>query len=263
MQNKFFPSTIIQTIFYILIGFVIATPFAAPLLFFEKQISEVLPKDLPMYLIYVIVMIIIILLAHFINFRRHLNYNYNFKLNKLNLLPFMILIVFSFQLSLNLPFQKIYHSFINSNNSDLFYSWVYITSALMIVPFLEEILFRGIIFKGLLSTYSPNKTIIVSAIIFGFFHGQLSMIPGAIFFGLMFGYIYFKTNSLGLTILLHFAANLSGIIASFLNHKYGNPNFSTISDLYGNVSFLLMVVLLVVFSVCSYIIIKKININPR
>ena len=204
-------------------------------------------------------MIIIILLAYLINSRRKLNYNYKFKLSNLNLLPLIFLVVFSFQLGLNLPIQKIFNSLFSINKSVSFYSWVYIVSALSLAPLLEEILFRGIIYKGLLSSYSPKNAIIISSIIFGLIHGQPTMIPGAIFFGLLFGYIYYKTNSLGMTILLHFTANLFGIIASFLNHNLGNPNFKTTTDLYGNFSWLLMLVLLLTFTASSYYLVKKIK----
>jgi len=126
-------------------------------------------------------------------------------------------------------------------------------------PILEEILFRGILLKGLLTSNSPKKAIIISSIIFGLIHGQPVMIAGAILLGSFLGYIYYKTNSLGLTILMHFAANLFCTIAYFLNQNLGNPNFKTIADLYGSYSWLLMLVLILTFTVSSYYLVKKIN----
>ena len=257
MRNKLYPSTFFQTILYFLIGFIIATPLAMPFIFFEKQISQILPQNLPMILIYLIVMSILILLAYFVNSRRKIYGKCNFKLTSMHQLTFMLLLLFTFQLGLNLPFQKVLYSLINVYKTDSLFSWIYILSALLLAPIFEEILFRGIILRGLLSTYSPSKSIIISAIIFGIFHGQLSMIPGAIFLGLCFGYVYFKTNSLGSPILLHFAANLFGIIASLINHKLGNPNFNFFSEIYGNYSLQLIGILIISFLLTSYFIVKK------
>jgi len=256
MQIKYYPGTVFQTILYLIFGFIIATPFAAPFIFYEKQLSLVLPKDLSMILIYLIVMSMLIFLAYFVNSIRNLNFIFNFKLVIISLLPFFLIGLFTFQLGLNLPFQKVLYFLIDVNRADSLYSWTYILSALIFAPFFEEILFRGIIFKGLLSTYSSKKAIIISAIIFGIFHGQPAMIPGAIFLGLCFGYVYFKTNSLGLTILLHSATNLFGLFASFMNRYLGNPNLKNISDIYGIFSFYLISVLLICFVLTAIYVIK-------
>ena len=210
-----------------------------------------------MSIVYIILVTSIILIAYFINFRRKLTFDLSSKLSKINLLPLILLVLFSFQLVINLPFQKLYFTLFGKILHNSSNSLVYILSAIFIGPFLEEVLFRGIILKGLLSNYSPKKAILISAIIFGLIHGQPSMIPGAICFGLLFGYIYYKTNSIGITILLHAATNLFGAFASYLNHHFGKPNFHTIADLYGDYSILLVVILIVTFIVSFWYLFKK------
>lgn len=257
MKNKFFPSTIPQIIFLIVIGVVIGTAFSFPFLINEKLIDKAISREFTATVLYIIVVTVIILIAYFINYRRKLTLNFSFRLKRLRLLPLLFLVLFSFQLTINLPFQKIYNTLFSIALHNSSYSMVFILNAILIGPLLEEILFRGIILKGLLSNYSPKKAILISAIIFGLIHGQPSMIPGAICFGLLFGYIYYKTHSIGTTILLHAATNLFGIFASYLNHHFGNANFHTITDLYGDYSIVLVVTLFITFIASFWYLFKK------
>lgn len=260
MKNNFFPSTVTQSFLLILIGFLLAVPFAFPFILFEKQINEVFFPDFTIIMTGIIVLSMIILLTYFVNARRHLSLEFNFKLTSLHLMTLIFLVLLTFQVGLNFPFQKIINSLVTSN-SDLYktMSLGYIAGALFLAPILEEILFRGILLKGLLTSNSPKKAIIISSIFFGLVHGQPGMITGAILLGLFLGYIYYKTNSIGLTILMHFATNLFGIIAYYLNQNLGNPNFKTTADLYGNFSWLLMLVLILIFTASSYYLVKKIK----
>jgi len=257
MQNKNFPRTIPQIIGLFTIGLLIGTVFSLPFLNFDKLNDSLYSRDIKMSIVYIIIVTLTILIAYFINFKRKLTLNLRFSLKRLNLFPLILLTLFSFQLAINLPFQKLYYILvgkISHNSSD---SLIFILSAILIGPLLEEILFRGIILKGLLSNFTPKKAIIISSIIFGLIHGQPSMIPGAICFGLLFGYIYYKTNSIGITILLHAATNLFGILASYLNHHFGNPNLHSITDLYGDYSILLVVILMVTFIASFWYLYKK------
>ena len=257
MKNYFFPSTIFQTLLYIVIGFFVITPFVLPFLVFENQISNMLPKDLPMFIIYVIGMSIFISIAFIINWKRSLNYKFVYELGHLNTLFLILLFLFSLQLGLNLPLQKTLHTCYNVNNPQSYYSLVYILGAIFFAPVYEEILFRGIIYKGLLATYSPKNSIIISSVVFGIFHGQPGVIPGAIFFGIIFGYVYYKTNSLGIIILLHSATNLFGILGSLVNKYNGSQNITVISDIYGRISAPLILVLLLMLLISSYYLLIK------
>jgi len=261
MKNNFFPSTVAQSFLFIILGFLISIPIALPFVIFEKQINEVVSPDFSLIMTYIIVLIMIILLAYFVNAKRQLSLEFNFKLTNLHLLPLIFLLLLTFQIGLNFPLQRIIGSLISSeiNTSKSIFSAAYIAGAVFLAPLLEEIIFRGIILKGLLTLNSPKKAIIISSIIFGLIHGQPGMIIGAIFFGFFFGYIYYKTNSLGLTMLLHFTSNLFGLIAYFLNLNFGSPNFKTITDLYGSLSWLLLLILIITFTASSYYLVKKIN----
>ena len=184
-QKKFFPNTKIQTVFLILIGFFIGSPIAISILVSEKDVNKVI-WGFPMIKALLVSYLAIILIAWYINKKRKISANLHFGFTKLYMLPLMLVLLFSFQLGLNLPFQKVCHHVFSLDAHNFSAELLFILVAALIMPVLEEILFRGIILKGLLTNYSPKKAIIFSAATFGVINLQTSMIPGAIFFGLLF-----------------------------------------------------------------------------
>lgn len=81
-------------------------------------------------------------------------------------------------------------------------------------PVFEEWLFRGIILKGLLNHYSPKKAIIWSAAFFGIIHLNPWQSVSAFFFGLVVGWVYWRTRSLKLCMFLHAVNNAFSYILS-------------------------------------------------
>lgn len=79
----------------------------------------------------------------------------------------------------------------------------------------EEFAFRGIILNKL-RKFGDNYAIIISAVLFGLMHGNLSQIPFAFILGLVLGFIAVKTNSIIPGILIHFFNNLFSITMSYL-----------------------------------------------
>ena len=74
-------------------------------------------------------------------------------------------------------------------------------------PFIEEMMYRGIILNGLLKKYSAKVALISSSLIFGFMHFSFLQSINAFFIGLIIGYIFIKTKSLYLCIFIHFCNN--------------------------------------------------------
>jgi membrane protease YdiL (CAAX protease family) len=93
-------------------------------------------------------------------------------------------------------------------------------------PILEEILFRGIILDGFLKNYKPTPSILVSAILFAVIHANVAQSIGALVIGAVFGWIYFKTQSIIPSIILHALVNGISYI-SVLNIDYSDLNKST------------------------------------
>ena len=77
----------------------------------------------------------------------------------------------------------------------------------IVAPIIEEFIFRGIILNGLLNKYSPSKSILISSLLFAAIHGNIHQGVNTFLLAVIFGYIFYKTRSIYLTILLHFFNN--------------------------------------------------------
>ena len=87
-------------------------------------------------------------------------------------------------------------------------------SVSVFAPFFEEWLCRGIILRGLLKKVKPGWAIVISALIFGLIHGNLWQAIPAFIIGVILGYVYYKTGSLKLTMLMHCVNNTLSVIVS-------------------------------------------------
>ncbi len=91
--------------------------------------------------------------------------------------------------------------------------WMTLISTAIFAPFFEEWLCRGMILRGMLQRMKPVWAIVVSALFFALIHGNPWQAIPAFGFGMLFGYVYYKTGSLKLTMLMHCTNNaLSAII---------------------------------------------------
>ena len=81
-------------------------------------------------------------------------------------------------------------------------------------PIFEEWLCRGMLLRGLLTKMKPVWAIVISALFFALIHGNPWQALNAFLIGLVMGYVYFKTGSLLLTMLIHFVNNGSAVIMS-------------------------------------------------
>lgn len=75
-------------------------------------------------------------------------------------------------------------------------------------PVLEEILFRGVVLRGLLRTKRPWVAIGQSALLFGLFHLNPAQSLNAVFVGLLLGWLYYRTQSLWVCMAVHALNNL-------------------------------------------------------
>ncbi|MCP4583325.1 MAG: CPBP family intramembrane metalloprotease [candidate division Zixibacteria bacterium] len=90
---------------------------------------------------------------------------------------------------------------INSMGPNIFKSfeiniWGAFLNTAIIVPFIEECLFRGIILRGYLKNYSIKKSVIISALIFGIYHLNPIQFVSATTWGIFSALIYVKTRSI-------------------------------------------------------------------
>ena len=81
-------------------------------------------------------------------------------------------------------------------------------------PLFEEWLCRGVVLRGLLTTMRPASAIAVSAAFFAVLHMNPWQALPAFLLGVVFGYVYYKTGSLKLTMLMHFVNNTMALVMS-------------------------------------------------
>jgi|GEM_PF-2285677 len=84
-------------------------------------------------------------------------------------------------------------------------SWLLL--ALVIAPFGEELVMRGLVLQGLLQRYGPMASVVVSAAIFGVFHGNAQQAIGATVSGIFLGLVFVRTRSLWVPMLMHSSHN--------------------------------------------------------
>ena len=73
-------------------------------------------------------------------------------------------------------------------------------------PVAEELLFRGVILRQL-APWGKQTAIVISAVLFGVFHGNVIQIPFAFMVGLVLGYVTVE-YSIGWAIVLHIINNM-------------------------------------------------------
>ncbi|MBO4447470.1 MAG: CPBP family intramembrane metalloprotease, partial [Bacteroidales bacterium] len=79
-------------------------------------------------------------------------------------------------------------------------------------PFFEEWLCRGMVLRGLLGRgVKPTLAIVVSACFFALIHFNPWQAIPAFIFGCVMGFVYYRTGSLLLTMLIHFVNNFSSL----------------------------------------------------
>lgn len=123
----------------------------------------------------------------------------------------------------------------------------------VVVPLAEEIVFRGAILRTLLDYFSKAKaeegqlqkvkvnvnvrqkdgiwiSIVISAILFGFVHGNLAQFIHATLLGILFGWIYCNTKSIVPGIVLHFLNNGITFLLVTLNPEANDASLMEMYD---------------------------------
>ena len=82
-----------------------------------------------------------------------------------------------------------------------------IVAVCILAPFLEEMLFRGIILRSFLQQYGRNRAFLYSAALFGLAHLNIYQFTVGFIGGIFLAWLYERTRSLWPCILLHGAYN--------------------------------------------------------
>lgn len=89
---------------------------------------------------------------------------------------------------------------------------VAIFAIIVLMPFFEEILFRGLFMGELMKSFRPWTAIVIQAAFFAAAHMVLFQSIFTFGVGVLLGVLYYKTQSLKTAVLFHGAFNLSVII---------------------------------------------------
>ena len=95
--------------------------------------------------------------------------------------------------------------------------WSSFLTVAIFAPIFEEWLCRGMVLRGLLTKMKPVWAIVISALFFAVIHANPWQALNAFLIGLMMGYVYYKTGSLLLTMIIHFVNNATSVIVSHID----------------------------------------------
>ena len=122
----------------------------------------------------------------------------------------------------NLTQSEIANPIVETINS----SSIYANFILMVImaPIFEEFIFRKLLIDRTIK-YGKGVSILLSALIFGLFHGNINQFVYAFLMGGFFAYVYIKTGKIIYTILLHLTVNFFGsIISVIVGNSLNNMN---------------------------------------
>ena len=91
-------------------------------------------------------------------------------------------------------------------------TWIIFFYTALLGPVLEEIIFRGLCIDFGRYGFSTVTSLIISAVCFGIFHGNIIQCCYAIPLGLVLGYVKICSGRLRYSIILHITINMSAII---------------------------------------------------
>ncbi|MBO5293407.1 MAG: CPBP family intramembrane metalloprotease [Lachnospiraceae bacterium] len=85
----------------------------------------------------------------------------------------------------------------------------------ILAPVLEELIFRGVVYRICVRRIPWQAAAVVSAVLFAVYHGNMIQGCYAFVMGLLLGYVYHHFDTLAAPILFHGAANLAVFLVSY------------------------------------------------
>ena len=119
-------------------------------------------------------------------------------------------------------------------------------------PIFEEWLCRGMVLRGLLTKMKPAWAIVISALFFAVIHMNPWQALNAFLIGLMMGYVYYKTGSLILTMVIHFVNNGTAVILSHIEQFKDYEDLYWVEIMDKSTYTLLLTVSIVILAACLW-----------
>ncbi|MBN1927401.1 MAG: CPBP family intramembrane metalloprotease [Prolixibacteraceae bacterium] len=236
----------------VILGMIFLTPVSFIL-------NNLLGKEASMLIYYVLAVGVPFWIVFSIRKRKTGEQKFNFSVGKFRFIPVVIVATLALLFGIISPINDLIpmSDYIKKIFLDLG-SMKGVSAFLMLVvsaPILEELIFRGIVLDGLLKKYSPVKSILLSAFLFGFIHLNPWQFVTGFFAGIFMGWIYYKTTSLSLTMIIHATANLAGYIMKYFFDHEKAINLTS-KDIYGGTTNLILIIIgsVIIISLCVYYI---------
>jgi membrane protease YdiL (CAAX protease family) len=99
-------------------------------------------------------------------------------------------------------------------------------ATVLLAPFMEELFFRGLLFKALARLFTPNGpgvtrargfgvvvAVVVDGLLFGLAHGEWVQLAGLALFGALLATISYRTGRQGMNMVSHASFNLVAVLA--------------------------------------------------
>ncbi len=92
--------------------------------------------------------------------------------------------------------------------------WLIVLIVVVVIgaPFVEELVYRGLIQSSLGCRFSGKVAMVIAAVWFAAVHLQLVEFPGLLAFAIVLGYCFHRTSRLGMSIVAHVAFNATGLL---------------------------------------------------
>ena len=139
---------------------------------------------------------------------------------------------------------------------------IQIMAAGIIAPIVEELVFRGLVYKRLTKITDIKIAAVLSAVLFGVYHNNWVQAPYAFIIGLLAVFLYERYKSVVAPILFHMSANLTSVILSMA--LTGNTSDTTVQ--LSTIQLLIsLAISTLIFMVLSFIVglIIKITVHPK
>lgn len=118
---------------------------------------------------------------------------------------------------------------------------ILILGTIVVAPIYEEIVFRGIILKGMAKKINPTIAIVVSAFLFSLVHMNIPKGINAFLLGIVVGVIYLRRGSIYLSIFAHLINNILALSVSPLFSLIGGKYAVEIHGMFLTIGVILLV----------------------
>ncbi len=122
---------------------------------------------------------------------------------------------------------------------------LFLICTVVIAPLCEEVIFRKLLLFPL-RKYGDFPAVLLSAVIFALYHGNIDQLPYAVIAGFFFGIVAVRANSILPTIILHAVNNLLVAVVSYMPKDIfgsSSADLNRVADITSAISFFLTVII--------------------